>query len=258
MPSLIKNYYEKGDINSIINLHPYIQKYLYDLLNQKRIYNSNDLKNLNIILDLYENIFVGFCNDYFELPLEYNYSNYALTEIMDIIVFTLTHTIITTFYNTILKSLSKYLISITPKMTMNDNQYSEYINNLMENIISSNNNQITQYILIKLPLLLVKKQTGIYNSENDKDKFYNDIDLYEKISKIFTSNTVIQISEDSSFIKNMKNEIIPFFKNYMEILIEETMNFINNYFGYINSEYKLIKIIVNLIKYSIIESNKII
>lgn len=268
-PALMKDYIFDYRINNIYVIHPYLQTYVFDLLFNRNI-NQETIDKINLVSDLYDNVFFPIAKDYEELPLEYNNSNYVLKQSIDIIAHSLKHTIITSMYHSIVKTITKYVKTLNPPSSNtnnnntslkynNDVQYSEFLNKTVENIINNGRNEsvLIKYIFDFMPIKLIKLTLNIYDGENDPDKIYNRDGLYEEIIKILMSNTVIPITEDTSLIKNIRDILIPYFKDYNNLFINEAINLTNGYFGYILSESKLLKIISILLSQSMIENNKV-
>ena len=90
------------------------------------------------------------------------------------------------------------------------------------------NSNFTQYFFNKLPIMSVSKILNInisgYNS--GKDTFD---DLLYSILGFFNLDTSINISDDSSFIKNIKDIVIPKYKLYLEISINSIHQILENY-----------------------------
>ena len=263
-PALFKNYIDSEKINNIIVIHPFLQKYVQNLLNNK-ITNDN-VNKINLISDVYNNVFFQIAKDYEELPLEYNNNNYVLKESLDIIAYALKHTLLTSFYHSIIKTITKYVKMINSPPSDNnvtslkyDNiQYSEFINKTVSEIINSGKNNesaLMKFIFDFLPSRLIKIATNIYDGENDPDRIYNKDGLYNHVLKIIISNGVAPILENSSLIKNIKDVIIPYFKDYIDLFINEAKSLVDGYYGYILSESKLLKILSLLFSQSIKENN---
>lgn len=262
-PSLMKNYIYSKQINNIYVLHPFLQSYVHNLLNDKsKKIDLNMIDNINIISDLYKSVFYQVAKDYEELPLEYNDSNYILKQVIDIITHCFKHTLITSLYHSIIKTITKYITTIYKNSTLTNrfasSSYSIFLNETIEQILYNNKpeSELLKYIFNLLPLRLIKITLNIYDTENDPDKIYNIDSLYEEIINILLSNKVIQITNDSSLIENIKNYLIPYFKDYNTLFINESYNLVNGYFGYILSESKLLNIISLLLTQSIKENNK--
>ena len=249
-------------MNNILLIHPYVQNYVSNLLNNK--ISQDTVYKINIISDLYDNVFLPLCKDYEELPLEYNNTNYVLKQTIDIISHCLKHTLLTSMYHSIVKTITKYVKSINPPPNNNvttslkydDIQYSEFINKSVESIlVTENNNQssLIKYIFDFLPLKLVKITMNIFDGDSDPDRIYNRDDLYEKILKIIMLNTSLPLSDNSSLIKNMKEILIPYFKDFNELFINEAKILVDGYFGYLISESNLLKILSILLNQSLKE-----
>ena len=271
--------YFPNEMQTYISSNPYTFLQIHTMVQDAVLYSirdinkdnvSNIMVKLNIIIDFYDNVLLPMSQDYVELPLEYNEkSNYVLYNVMNILIFTLKTTLMIPFYNTIVKSLAKYVrelnlppsreideknISISNKY--NENEYAQYISEILIKIIDAKpESQLMKYIFDYMPEKIIKLQLNIFSDDNDSDKLLNKDIIYEQINKILMSNSVIPINENSSIIKNISNDVIPFYKSYIDMFIDEGYKMINNYFAYIRHEANLLKILRLLIQQGMRENS---
>ncbi len=261
-PEILKRYIHSDKINNVLLLQPFLQKYVYDILFNHNI-TTNTANNIELISDVYENVLYNICIDYEELPLEYNNDNYVLKQTCNIIAHVLKHTLLTSLYHSITKTITKYIKTInipnnnenTGSLKYDGTQYSEYINKLVESIINCGKNNesiLIKYIYEILPTKLIKVILGIYDGENDPDKSVTKEKLYDNIVKIIMMNNIIPIPEDSSLIVNLKESLIPYFKDYIDLFINEAKIMVDGYYSYVISESRILRIISMLL----IQSNK--
>ena len=263
-PDLLKQYIYNNNIN-ITLIQPFLQNFVYNSLHNN---DSDIVTKINLISELYDNVLLPISKDYEELPLEYNYSNYALKQSIDIIVHSFKHTLLTSMYHSIIKIITKYLKSINPESIVNNNsytslkynemEYSEFINFITEGILTTKDNgesSLIKFIFDTLPLKLVKITLNIFDGENDPDRMYNRDGLYERIPEIIINNITVPINENSSLIKNIKEILIPYFKDFNDLFINEAKNLIDGYYGYIISESNMLHILSLLLNQSIKEGN---
>lgn len=248
-PELMKRYIYDGTGDNVLEIHPYIQKYMYNMISKNKLTN-NDVKSMEIIKSLYENVFSRVAQDYMELTPEYNYSNYVLKNVIDLMEHCLKHTIFVSMYNSLVKIITKY---VKVKYISDDNHDGKFLNTIVENILNSATKGYTlaEYIFGYMPLKLIKITLNIYDGDYDEDKMYTIDDLYNKMVDIITTNDVMAIQDNSKLSKNLKETIIPYFKEYNDLFIKESKNMMDGYIGYLASESNLLCILSSINKYNI-------
>jgi ankyrin repeat protein len=222
---------------------------------------SAKLNNFFIVQQYYKNVIYQFADDYFEMSREYNYSNYAMTAIMDIIIHIVKRIMCVTLYDTILEGLTRYVVSIFPyseqtKMYKNDSEYHKYIVDLILSTVNENGkigssgSRLLSYIFNIMPCKIVKVVLDIYEGENegeaDPDKTSSLEQIFEQISVILSSNTSINFESDNIFINNLKEYVYPYYIDYMEMIIKEMFNIISNYLRSLQYQSKMLDIIEEL------------
>jgi hypothetical protein len=241
-PLLWRKYFssaEKNDYTQIIDRMGDHQK---RIINDTTLTLQEKIKSFRMITGYFSDVILPFSKNYFELPKEYNGANYSLTIILDIITHIIKRVVLVNLMDTIIKSLTKYVLSIFPKINKSnvyktDKEYQLYILDLLIQIIDdkgdSNGSRLLKYIFDILPLKLVKVILQIYEGFNEGE---NDIDrgdtvesLFDNINKIIGSNVALDISDDSSLLTNLKDYVYPFYGDYIELFVKEMKNVVDNY-----------------------------
>lgn len=242
-PELMKKYiYENSSNNSILELHPYIQKYVYNVINK-----GMDTYVSPIIVDkiikLYNNIISKTAKDYIELDYEYNDSNYVLKDLINLMEHCLKNTLFVSMYNSFVKIITKYIKTKYISDDSNINK-SDFLNTLVDNILRSNikGYTLSEYIFEHMPLKLLKVTLGIYDGDYDDDRSYTVDDLYTNIIDIIITNNVVPIRPESKLLKNLREIIVPYFKDYNDLFIKEGKSMMDGYIGYIASEANILYI----------------
>jgi hypothetical protein len=174
-----------------------------------------------------------------ELPYYYNYQeNYFLAETMDIITHIVKHVLCSSLYYAIIKIIAKYLIELNKGLIKGNNKMKKNIYDKL-----SNSNLLTElhnYILLKMPKMLVKRIIGIY--EYDYEETVLDVNkLFEKIINILTSSNEFPFSVDSTLIINFKETIFDYYKEIFNSVIPVMYNLIEEYNVVILNESRYVK-----------------
>ena len=215
-------------------------------------------KEMNVLKDLYKNIFVFIIDNYNKLPEEYNVkSNYVLKEVIDIIEHIVKYNLCTNFYYAIIRTLTKFLMSINPKeihgkmmaMHPHSGNYREYIVQMVNRImhddydgpIDETKPSLQSYMVDIMPIKLVKHVLNIFEDDFDKDKEIESIDiLFNNISNILQLNSVFPIKNNSSLVNNLRDYIFPYYKDVFKQVIPALKKLIDNYFRFMLNENKFI------------------
>lgn len=184
---------------------------------------NNCIKALNVINYDIQN--------YFELPNEYNESNYPLSNIMDIIIHITKHTLMVNFYHMILKLLRNEIMNKKTSI-YSDKKYYNKIDDEIKNIINTrfNDKSLKEYIFDTLPEKIVKITLEIYEYEDDEDKNKSIIDLFSFIEKLLLSATSLD-KNDSKMLRLLNQNVYPYFKNYFEINIKKLKKITDGYYS---------------------------
>ncbi len=241
------------EMNSIFNIH-----ILSTLLQKQTINNlekatakheiSNANANLEILNELYKKVFIPTIENMFDLKQEYNIEeNYMLFEVMEIIKHVVKHVLCSSLYYAIVKTMTKYLISVNPKTGYTDKQYNDYIQELVNKIIDPANPKLHNYILNEMPEILVKLKTNIYKDDFDPHKNIKTVDeLFQNIKNILITNDVFPIADDSTLINNLDSYIFKYYKELFDLIIPRIKNVIDNYCRFIINESRYMQIMILL------------
>lgn len=253
-PMLWKKFFETQN-------NDYTQIFDNIMKKQKIIIESNNnifnkVNDLAIISKYYECIVLPFIKNYFDLPKEYNASNYAMTIVLNIIVHVVQRFIIVNLYGTIVKALTKYVLSIyKQKHVQTVNDYQMYLMKLIIGVLNDKGDteegsKLLRYLFGILPLKIVKIVLKIFEGENegegDIDINGSMTDLFDHINKILSLNTSIDLSPESSLLANFKEYVYPFYIEYSELFVKEMYNLMSNYLRSIEYQAKSINIVTML------------
>ena len=207
-------------------------------------------KNLGNFTKLFE-VFNQVAKDYSESPLEFNMTNYHLEESLKLIIHTLTHTVINYLYFTITKMIIKQLEeTYNDKPYATKKEYQEYIIKLLKQILDNKNNksELITYLFEDMPEKLVKSTLNIYDTDADPD-YKKPIDsIFNEIIKIIKSSSlnIINTGDDSELIKNLNTYVIPYYKEYSTVIINELFDLTNKFFKHLEGMHNLLEIYSNL------------
>jgi hypothetical protein len=228
------------------------------------ICNTKDIQgDINIVNELYKDVFVPIVTNQREMPQNYNtMDNYALKQVIDIIIHVVKYTISNSLYHTVVKTLTKYLLTINPKELSNNNvlvaynnkeNYNQYVQAVVTEIISTDP-KLIDYIIKDMPEMLVKYILQIFDNDIDEHKNIQSLtSLFDHIKHILTSNTIIPITNDSTLIQNLDKYIFPYYEELFTQSIPLLKVAIDNYGRYILNEYRYISITNSLVNKAVTE-----
>ena len=114
--------------------------------------------------------------------------------------------------------------------------------------IKFNDQTLHSYLHDVLPLLSIKHFTNVYNNVEDYErKIAMSNDLFLPILQIIKSNKIIQITDESVFVQNIKEYLIPFMSNTYQYFIYHLRLAIYGYERYLLNTLQLCKILISLI-----------
>ena len=226
-PSLFEEYLKK-DYTNYDNVQ--ILNKLFNM--QQQLNNSEN----ELVSDFYKNILTPFSKNYFDLPQEINGINYPLTYIINIITHVIKHFILATFYRKIIKLIQKYIIETNISTSTKTKDISATI------LVDNNNNKLFEYIMNVIPIKIVKITLQIFD-EYDYDKTLSIEQIFQEINQILKTNIKLNISDDTTLIKNLDEYIYPFFKDWLEMFIKEMKSSSELYIKNILYQSKYIEII---------------
>lgn len=243
----------KHDYTQILdNIFCYQQKILAD----NRV-SEIKLKSLNMVVDYYDNVIYPFVTDYFDLPREYNSTeNYALSQVIDIIVHIVKRFVCVTLFGTIMKALTNYVImefpyNPTSGFYKNEKEYQDYILNLIIGVINDKGvdkygSRLLSYIFDTIPTKIVKIVLQIFNGpdpDSDPDKLTSVEEIFDHINKILESTSAINLPTNNSLTSGLKLYVFPYYGDYLELFIKEMFNLLSNYLRSLQYQTKTLKIL---------------
>lgn len=111
-----------------------------------------------------------------------------------------------------------------------------------------NGHTLDSYLYDVLPQLATKFYTGTYSNSEDSDRqITSSGDLFMPFIFIVKSNKIIQVTDESTLIKNMREYLIPFISNTYQNFIYHIRLAIYGYERYILNTYQLLRIMQSLI-----------
>ncbi len=233
--------------------------------------NTSALQDIKVLKSIYGDVFVKLVRDYVELPQEYKKVNYILTDIVNIIIHTVKYTLCNSLYLATIKVLVKYIKTINPKelngkvltvYEQNKTDYDNFIKQVINGVVDFNygtKNQpdpkLEKYIINILPQKLVKHVLKIYSGDEDEDRTITNVDdLLEPINIILKKNTVLSIPDDSSVLKNLTDNIYPYFRDLFVHVITSMKILLDNYNNYILNENRYLNILEDIVQKAIQEN----
>ncbi len=195
---------------------------------------------------LYSSIIDQFCRDYEELPYSYKTGeNYALDQVVDIMIHTIRHNIMISLNNAVSKALTLY---VQQQQTNNNNyifttpaEYSRYITGLVSNVMDD---RMFNYIIHILPEKFVKVALNVFEGDDDHDRLITkSLTLFDPILNMIQQNGTIPITNDSTVYTLLQKQLFPLFNDTLTITITESKNMIDNYIRYLRNENNQIKIV---------------
>jgi ankyrin repeat protein len=224
-PKLIEEYLKnpQSELDNVQILNK-LFNYQKDINTKTDKENLEELKEFN---DFYKNILEPFGKNYFDLAQEINGVNYPLTYIINIISHVIKHFILATFYRTIVKLIQKQEIETGIKTVFKEDD------------------KLFEYIIKTIPIKIVKITLQIFDEyENDYDRNLSIEQIFEEINQLLKTNSnLVNITEESSLIKNLNEYIYPFFKDWLELFIREMKSVSDVYIRNILYQSKYINII---------------
>lgn len=200
-----------------------------------------DKPEIQLIKNYFDKIIKKICLDYNELDYSFNGDNYVLNTIVKIIKHVLSNTVGVNLLNIIQQLLREELRIKHPYIVgSNELEYTRLIDEKVKQVILSSDIQglsLDKYIMDEMIEKIIKINLNLYEDNYDKDNMEDINNIFIKISKLLESNTVISLSsvgkdESNQIIKELKEKIYPYFKDYLETNIKIIKKFID---GYMNS-----------------------
>jgi ankyrin repeat protein len=199
-------------------------------------------EDLSPVNNFYQKLAMPYIEQYFDLPQDYESINHLLNAIINIIIHIVRRVILVNLYYTIIANI---LENINSSFKDSTGSYRNVTEKYLNEIVGESNSKLAKYIFDDIPEKLVKNVLNIYR-EDDPDKDTGDIDyLFGNIINLLT-NTTIPIKNDSPLIKNLKDTIFPYYRQYTITAINELKLLIDNYLRYMYTMGQNIDIISTL------------
>lgn len=214
---------------NIFNIHVLCELKLDESLNKLLNGNADNHKQLySVFNDLYQKIFKLVINDSVQLEQLLNNTNIFLTHQINIIIHCVRSIIFSNMYDTIIRSLLNYINSINNEKLLNKSTFDDIMN---DNTIRS----LNKYIIDRMPIICTKLILDLWNDNDDVDVDRKlDIDtVFSHITSKITECIIIPIQQSSSFIKNVNDYVIPYYKDIVTKMIPEMKKILDNYNNYI-------------------------
>ena len=227
-----KNY---TDINLIENISTYIMSHT----------KIQDISQIELIQNYFDKIIKKISMDYVELDYSFNGNNYVLNTIVKIIKHVLSNTVCVNLLNIIQQLLREELRIKHPYNSgySNELEYTKLLDEKVKQVIISSDIQglsLDKYIMDEMIEKIIKINLNLYEDSYDKDNMEDINNIFMKISKLLESNTVLSLStigkdESNQIMKELKEKIYPYFKDYLETNIKIIKKFVDGYmFSLIN------------------------
>ncbi|XWV25233.1 putative ankyrin repeat protein [Tupanvirus deep ocean] len=114
--------------------------------------------------------------------------------------------------------------------------------------VQFNGQTLDTYLENILPTLALKTFTNVYRSSDDSDRrITTSADLFSPIIQIVKSNRIIQLTDDSLLVQNLREYLIPFMSNTYQYFIHHLRLSVYGYERYLLNTYQLTKIMQSLI-----------
>ncbi|XWV26493.1 putative ankyrin repeat protein [Tupanvirus soda lake] len=114
--------------------------------------------------------------------------------------------------------------------------------------VQFNGQTLDTYLENILPILALKTFTNVYRNADDSDRrITTSADLFLPIIQIVKSNRIIQLTDDSLLVQNLREYLVPFMSNTYQYFIHHLRLSIYGYERYLLNTYQLTKIMQSLI-----------
>lgn len=196
------------------------------------------MQDLDIISKFWTHVLNRQIKDYFELPRSYEKQNYLLDAIVKIYAHVMEHTICTNYYVVLLKLVLNFVTTKNSnKLESNIQSRKKIINDTMNLILLDDNNEnaLLNYVMYKLPDMVVRSKLNISKHNKDPIKRTNTSKLLNDAVDIIVNNKGTTITNDDKLIKNIREYIVPYFVEYFDAYISESQNIVNKYLRHISN-----------------------
>ncbi len=197
---------------------------------------KKDAATIDLFSNYVEKIISKLASDYNDLEYEYNGSNYVLNNIFEILKHALSHTMGVNLLNIIQQVIREEIKNKFPyddKTYPTELKYNEIIDeNLKQTLLSSiniNGGKLDTYIMDTLIEKLIKINLGLFEDDYDKENIGDANMVFNVILKLLESNGVVKLDDSSLVVKELKEKIFPYFRDYAETNIKLIKRFIDGY-----------------------------
>lgn len=243
--SIWNNYFNKNLINAPSMIFPLLNGIINKLINSSRdgLIDAEKKSELNTIVDFY-----NIVHNYIETKESYPNNleeNPILREEFDQIIYLIDLILTPAMKNILLSQIYEGLKEMDGANTIIRDQES-IMDELL--LIHFNGQTIDSYLTNILPKLAIKYYTVIYYNNTDVDKkITSSNDLFLPFIQIVKTNKIIQVTDDSLVVKNLREYLIPFMANTYQNFIHHLTLAIYGYERYVLNTYQLGKILQSLI-----------
>lgn len=236
--SLWYNFLKSDRVNSIENI--------IEILGclEKEIIKNNDMNVLEIIHKLFKKDFSMFAENYFNLPQNNIYENYALHTVYKIISHVVRHHICSKLYLAILNYLASYLLKTIPKDKYTKETKDDLIKEIMKKLFSENDSimkKLNNLILGKLPNI-ISEALLIESDEYTSPKEFTDL-----IIQTILDYKLLSIKDDSEFISSLRTNVLDKYNESFSLLIPKFKQSVDNFISFINHHTKELNILTMLV-----------
>jgi ankyrin repeat protein len=248
-----KLYIKGGYDTAVNNFHPMVIDFL-----TKGTYTKPEV---SVIGHVYQYSILPYLKHVYELPQKYSISeNYALFDIVNILIHVTKYNICTYLNMTIRKMLTKYISSMTTlDLPGEDTQaihnvnnvakvsrYPEYIKSIVDAIMTTNNGA-TYYINEILPSFVVRYILKLPMDDTDHiTDISSIIDLFHQITNIILTKSALELTKESSIIIALEQKIYPYFADIFMIYVPKLKIMIDNYVRYVHNTHNHMQIMLKV------------
>lgn len=194
--------------------------------------------SLTLIQQYFDKIVSKLALDYNELEYVYNGDNYVLNSIINIIKHILSHTVGVNLLNIIQQLIREEIRMKTPydtKAYPTELYYNDIIDNKLKDVLLASKVKgvkLNEYIMGELIEKLIKNNFDLYEDSYEKENMKDSNSLFLEINKLLEANGIINLDEKSLVMKELREKIYPYFKDYIETNLKQIKKYVD---GYMNS-----------------------
>jgi hypothetical protein len=199
---------------------------------------SYPIISLTLIQNYFDKIVAKLATDYNELEYVYNGDNYVLNSIINIVKHILSHTVGINLLNIIQQLIREEIRMKTPydtKTYPTELYYNDIIDSKLKDVLLASKvkgTKLNEYILEELIEKLIKNNFDLYEDSYEKENMKDSNSLFLEINKLLEANGIINLDEKSLVMKELREKIYPYFKEYIETNLKQIKKYVD---GYMNS-----------------------